>query len=209
MLSGQNAHKVDVVQDRRLLSIGEATLVVLAGHLILLWAAALGLELDDTAPQKQYEKALELRYTEWHDECVLFTVRRLSARTWCADSTLLCRSRNDATAKQLRQAADLLKSAAGVNFGTAVPLELASTNTTEAEGEAGHDNIMTRHYPGLEIAENGHVEALKELAACYELGTISQTSVDRSGRRAFFELQSSMRLQEQIVCQVLRALPVF
>lgn len=84
---------------------------------------------------------------------------------------LCCRSKDDASAKQLRQAADLLKSAAAVSLGMSIPVEEAALNATGAEANGSEDDLMTRHYSGLEIMENGHLGALKELVACYELGT--------------------------------------
>ena len=84
-----------------------------------------------------------------------------------------CRSKNDISAKQLRQAADLLKSAAGVSLGVSIPVEQTALNNTDAEGSEAQDDVLSRHFSGLEIAENGHVGALKELAVCYELGTSS------------------------------------
>ncbi len=58
-------------------------------------------------------------------------------------------------------------------------LELSAANVTEAAGaaEAGGSepaaqppHMLSRPYPGLEIAEGAHLGALKELANAYELG---------------------------------------
>ena len=91
-----------------------------------------------------------------------------------------CRSRDDASNKQLRQAAALLKQAAGISLTPA--LELPSSNATAAldggdgtHGEAAaadgkEEDVLAKAYPGLDIAESAHVGALRELAVCYELG---------------------------------------
>ncbi|EIE24098.1 HCP-like protein [Coccomyxa subellipsoidea C-169] len=102
--------------------------------------AAHGTEVDTSLPQQQYEKAVDLR------------------------------SKKDASAKQLRQAADLLKSAAGVSLGVSMAVEETALNATDAEGSGAHDDVLSSHFSGLEIADNGHVGAIKELAVCYELG---------------------------------------
>ncbi|KAK9906721.1 hypothetical protein WJX75_006842 [Coccomyxa subellipsoidea] len=106
----------------------------------LILLQAPGLWAEIDLPQEQYEKAVDLR------------------------------SRDDASTKQLRRAADLLKSAAGVSLGVSLPVEQTALNNTDAEGIETKDDILSRHFAGLEIAENGHVGALKELAVCYELG---------------------------------------
>ena len=102
----------------------------------------------------------------------------LSVAILCVWSVLrLRRSREDATNKQLRQAATLLKAAAGISL--APVLELSAANVTEAAtaAEAGGGepaaqlpHMLARPYPGLEVAEGAHLEALKELANAYELG---------------------------------------
>ena len=51
-----------------------------------------------------------------------------------------------------------------------IPVEETALNATGAEANGPEDDIMSRHYHGLEILENGHIGALKELVACYELG---------------------------------------
>jgi hypothetical protein len=40
-------------------------------------------------------------------------------------------------------------------------------NATDKDVQA---DILTSHYPGLEIADHGHIGALKELAVCYDVG---------------------------------------
>ena len=91
----------------------------------------------------------------------------------------LRRSREDASNKQLRQAAALLKAAAGISLAPVLELS-AAANETEAvaAAEAGANDpaaaqlphMLSRPYPGLEVAEGAHLGALKELANAYELG---------------------------------------
>ncbi|CAL8462358.1 g1891 [Coccomyxa elongata] len=113
---------------------------ILATVALNLILLSLGQEEEVSLAQQQYEKAIDLR------------------------------SKDDASAKQLRQAADLLKSAAGVSLGMSIPVEETAVNATGAEASGSEDNLMSRHYHGLEIMDNGHIGALKELVACYELG---------------------------------------
>ncbi len=49
-------------------------------------------------------------------------------------------------------------------------VEETALNATDAQGSGAHDDVLSSHFSGLEIADNGHVGAIKELAVCYELG---------------------------------------
>lgn len=159
---------------------------MVVANLILLQAPGLWAEID--LPEEQYEKAVDLRCcphtpqacriisgSECHqvDKWICHAWRLTHCSCWC-------RSRDDASTKQLRRAADLLKSAAGVSLGVSLPVEQTALNNTDAEGIEAKDDILSRHFAGLEIAENGHVGALKELAVCYELGTPPTSNVQPS-----------------------------
>ena len=76
------------------------------------------------------------------------------------------RSRHDVTNKQLRYAAALLQEAAGVSFDPVLIPEPANETVQNV-----HDmGLLTRHHPGLDINDDGHVGALKELVAAYDAG---------------------------------------
>ena len=82
----------------------------------------------------------------------------------------MCRSREDASNKQLRQAAAMLREAAGVR------LDLSSVsppaNVTDLLHQQAQSSVLSRKYPGLEISDVGNMEALKELAIAYDLGEL-------------------------------------
>ena len=78
------------------------------------------------------------------------------------EAHVVCRSRRDASTKQLKHAASLLKAAAGVNVVSpgSQPVEnslLPALNTTEI-------------YPGIHVANESHADALKTLSFLYSQG---------------------------------------
>ena len=91
-----------------------------------------------------------------------------------AKGARVCRSREDASNKQLRQAAAMLREAAGVR------LDLSSVsppaNVTDLLHQQAQSSVLTRKYPGLEISDVGNMEALKELAIAYDLGELARAS---------------------------------
>lgn len=121
-----------------------------------------------------------------NDVAILFAPLCSSrSRTHCEVISMCRRSKDDASAKQLRQAADLLKSAAGVSLGMSIPVEETAVNATRAEANGSEDDFMSRHYHGLEIMDNGHIGALKELVACYELGMPKSSKLEVAANTLF------------------------
>lgn len=89
----------------------------------------------------------------------------------------LSRAREDASYKQLRQAAAMLREAAGVR------LDLSSVsppaNVTDLLHQQAQSSVLTRRYPGLEVSHVGSTEALKELAVAYDLGELPAVVTER------------------------------
>ena len=89
----------------------------------------------------------------------------------------LPRAREDASYKQLRQAAAMLREAAGVR------LDLSSVsppaNVTDLLHQQAQSSVLTRRYPGLEVSHVGSTEALKELAVAYDLGELPAVVTER------------------------------
>jgi hypothetical protein len=150
---------------------------------------ALCQEVDMQQAEQQYQQALQLRCAHRWGLLVHLAdgVPGMSLQQWAAHACswrCACRAREDASNKQLRQAAALLKQAAGMSL--APSLEVLGVNATdagageEADGSSGEghaaaaaaveEDVLGRPYPGLDIAEGAHLGALKELAVCYELG---------------------------------------
>ena len=78
------------------------------------------------------------------------------------------RERKDASNKQLRQAAALLREAAGVRLDPSTVSPPA--NITDLLHQQAQASVLTRRVPGLEISDSGNVGALKELSVAYDMG---------------------------------------